>query len=147
MIYIASDHGGYNLKNEIIKYLQQQNLECEDLGPYELDPIDDYVEYTLKLVERTRYDENSKGILLCRNGVGVSMLANKFKGVSAALCFDPKHAQSSRNDDNSNVLALPSDYLNPQKALELVRVWLDTPFSNAERHVKRTNEVGMYGQE
>ena len=147
MIYIASDHGGYNLKNELIQYFQQNNIEYEDLGPSELVQDDDYNEYALKLVERVRYNEGSSGILLCRNGVGVSMLANKFKGIRAALSFAPKHAASSRNDDHTNVLALPADYIDAQTAIATVKAWLETPYSQEDRYTRRVNKVDRFGQE
>jgi ribose 5-phosphate isomerase B len=147
MIYIASDHGGYNLKTEFVKYFSDNGIQFEDVGPYELVQDDDYVDYVLPLVQRVRADENAKGILLCRNGVGVSMLANKFKGVRATLSDKPVHAKSSRNDDNTNVLAIPSDYVDSATALEILKTWLTTEFSNDERHVRRLYKVAQYGQE
>ncbi len=147
MIYIASDHGGFNLKKLLVAYLLKRQLACEDLGADEYDPEDDYVDYALQLVERVRYNEGSQGIILCRNGVGVNMLVNKFKGIRSALSYTPKHAASSRNDDNSNVLALPADYIDKTMAIDIVEAWLDTPFSEADRHIRRTNRVNEYGQE
>jgi RpiB/LacA/LacB family sugar-phosphate isomerase len=147
MIYIAADHAGFELKNELINYFSTNNIEFEDLGPYEFTPDDDYTEYVLKLVERVRYNENSLGILLCRNGVGVSMLANKFKGIRCALTFSSKHAVSAKNDDNTNVLALPADYLEKDAVIETVKSWVDAPFSSEERHLRRVNRVNEFGQE
>jgi ribose 5-phosphate isomerase B len=146
MLYISSDHGGFNLKSELIKYFSQNGIEFEDLGPTELVQDDDYNDYVLPLVERVRSYEGSNGILLCRNGVGVNMLANKFNGIRAALSFDSKHAASSRNDDHTNVLTLPSDYINNDKAIEIVKTWLNTPYSQDERHIRRVNSVDQYGQ-
>lgn len=147
MIYIASDHGGFNLKQKILEYFDQNNIAYEDLGSTEFVQDDDYPEYVLKLVERVRYDEGSNGILLCRNGVGVNMLANKFKGIRSALSFDPKHAASSRNDDHSNVLTLPADYIETPTAIEIIKAWLVTPYSQEERHTRRVNRVNEFGQE
>jgi len=147
MVYLAADHGGFELKEKIKAYLIQSSTQYEDLGATELIPNDDYDDYVLKLVERVRYDEGSRGIVICRNGVGVSMLVNKFKGIRAALSFSPKHVASSRNDDDSNVLALPSDYVDGPLALEIVKTWLQTPFSGADRHIRRVGKVDQFGQE
>lgn len=147
MLYISSDHGGFNLKSELIKYFSQNKIAFEDLGPTELVLSDDYNEYVLRLVERVRADEGSDGILICRNGVGVNILANKFKGIRAALSFDPKHAASSRNDDYANVLTLPADYIDSAAAIEITQTWLNTPFSTEERHVRRISGEEKYGQE
>ncbi len=147
MLYIASDHGGFNLKKELTDYFLKQNIAYEDLGPEELVPEDDYTEYVLKIVEKVRSDENSQGIIICRNGVGVSILANKFKDIRAALSFDVNHAKSTKVDDNANILTLPADYIDSNKAKEIVTQWLATPFSNADRHVRRLQSDSIYGQE
>lgn len=147
MLYISSDHGGFKLKQELVAYLSSNGIKLEDLGPTEFVQDDDYDDYVLRLVERVRADEGSDGILICRNGVGVSMLANKFKGIRAALSYDAKHAASSRNDDHANVLALPADYVDSKTAIEIVKAWIETKFSQDERHVRRVNSVNNYGQE
>ena len=147
MLYISSDHGGFNLKNELVKYFSQNGMEFEDLGPTEFVQGDDYNEYVLRLVERIRAIKGSSGILICRNGVGVNILANKFMGIRAALSFDSKHAASTRNDDHANVLTLPADYIDSATAIELTQAWLNTPFSTEERHVRRVGSEEQYGQE
>ncbi|MBU1132999.1 MAG: RpiB/LacA/LacB family sugar-phosphate isomerase [Patescibacteria group bacterium] len=137
MIYITSDHGGFELK----KYIVENIPELTDLGPSEFDPEDDYPDFVPPLVDKVLEDKENMGIVICRNGVGVSMAANKFKGIRAALSFNIKHAESSRKDDNSNVLALPSDYISHEEAIEIVKTWLNAPFSNKERHVRRVAKV------
>lgn len=137
MIYITSDHGGLELKNYLVKSIS----ELIDLGPTTLDPEDDYPDFIPPLVDKVLDDKENMGIVICRNGVGVSMTANKFKGIRATLSFSTKHAESSRRDDNTNVLALPSDYISNEEALEIVKTWLTTPFSNKERHVRRVAKV------
>src|SRR3989344_5984779 len=111
MIYVSSDHGGLELKNKLVAYLTQKNVEVTDMGPFELDSDDDYPEYVLPVVEAVLGAKDNKGMLICRNGEGVSMLANKFKGVRAVLSWNSNHAKSSRNDDDTNILALPADYI------------------------------------
>ena len=148
MLYITSDHGGFDLKNEIVTNLRSQGVEVTDLGPNELNEADDYPEYTLKLIEKLKEDisDNNKGIVICRNGVGVSMLANKFNGIRTALSWNPEHAASSRNDDDTNVLALPADYIDSATAVQTVESWLNTAFSGDERHVNRLDTVKVFGQ-
>lgn len=141
-VYIASDHGGFVLKNALVKYLSQLGFEVSDLGPASLDPKDDYSMYATTLARAVAGEPNSKGILLCRNGVGVSITANKIKGVRCALSWDEKHAKSARNDDAANILALPADYLNEEKAKRIVDVFLATPFdSSQERFNRRLSQI------
>lgn len=146
MIFIASDHGGFNLKKVLIKHFADKNVDYVDLGPEELVPTDDYPEYVLKLVQEVRKSTNNYGILICRNGVGVNMFANKFRGIRAALSFGPRHAASTKLDDNANVLTLPADYLEEDFAKEIVDSWFSTNFSNKDRHIRRLQELEPYGQ-
>lgn len=142
MIYISSDHGGFALKQELVKFLLQKKVDVTDLGPSELNMDDDYTDYVFPLAHKVAADSiENKGILICRNGVGVSMLANKVKGIRAALSWDPKHAISSRNDDNANILALPSDYIDVQTAKEILEKWLETKFSGEMRHKRRLEKI------
>lgn len=141
MIYIASDHGGFELKKHIFRKLEAEDIVITDLGPEKFDPNDDYPDYVTPLVEKVLEDGENKGFLICRNGVGVSMAANKYKGIRATLSWSAEHAASSRNDDNTNVLCLPADYVSHKDGLEIVKVWLNTSFSNKDRHVRRVVKV------
>jgi ribose 5-phosphate isomerase B len=141
MVYIASDHGGFELKQKLVEYLVKMGFQYKDLGPFEYIADDDYPDYVKPLAENVAASSENCGIVICRNGVGVSMLANKFKGIRCALSWNPRHAASSRNDDNTNVLALPADYISPQEAEETVKSWLSTPFSNANRYIRRLKKV------
>ena len=141
MIYISSDHRGFNLKNYITQILKNKGAEIEDLGPKELAGDDDFVDFATILAKKIQENPENQGILLCRNGVGMSMVANRFKGVRAALSWIPEHAASSKNDDNSNVLVLPSDYVSEIEALKIVETWINTPFSGEERFVRRLNKL------
>lgn len=141
MIYLSADHGGYELKKVLITYLLNKDLPVEDMGPFEYKPEDDYPDYVIPLAKKVGESAENCGILICRNGVGVSMLANKFKGIRCALSWKPDHAKSSRTDDNTNVLALPADYITQAQALDIVEAWLTTPFSNEERHKARLKKI------
>lgn len=137
MIYISSDHSGFNLKNYLIKTFKDKGVDFEDLGPKELDGGDDYPDFAINLVKMVEENPENKGILICRNGVGMSVVANRFKGIRAALSWSAIHAKSSRNDDDSNVLTIPADYINEIEAVDTVETWLNTPFSGEERMARR----------
>lgn len=141
MIYISSDHRGFNLKNYLVETFKSKGIEIEDLGPKELESGDDYIDFAATLAKKIQESSENRGILLCKNGVGMSITANRFKGVRAALSWNPDHAASSRNDDDSNILALPSDYISSEEASKIVEKWLETPFENVERRVRRLNKL------
>ncbi len=142
MIYIASDHGGFERKQELAQFLHANGFEFSDLGPMQLDPKDDYPKYSAKVAKAVQKNPNKYfGILLCRSGQGVCIVANKFKGVRAALAWNEQLAKAARNDDNANVLCLPSDYISAEAACETAKVFLQTAFSGEERHVRRLQEI------
>jgi ribose 5-phosphate isomerase B len=141
MIYISSDHRGLILKDFLVSELTSRGLEITDMGPKSLDPEDDYTEYASLVAKKVQENDQDKGIVICANGVGVSITANKFNGIRASLSFNPQHAESSRKDDNSNILALPSDYITKEQALETTLLWLSTPFGNEDRHIRRINKI------
>jgi len=140
-IIISCDHAGFEIKQSLIDYLAEKGHEVEDFGPLEYNSTDDYPDFIVPAMETLQNTDDSLGIIMCRNGVGVSMLANKFKSVRAALCFAKEQAKSARTDDNANVLAIPTDYLSKDETFELVEAFIDTPFSNLERHTKRLDKV------
>jgi len=139
-VYIASDHGGFELKNYLMEKLVAKGFKVEDLGFKTYDPKDDYPDLLVGLSLATRESINPT-IVICRNGVGVSVLANKIDGVRCALSFNPEHARSARQDDDANFLALPADYITKEVALETALAFLETPFSNEERHVRRLEKL------
>src|SRR3990167_8197237 len=141
MIYLASDHGGFKLKEAIEKYLRNKGQEVIDIGPQKLDPTDDFPDFVIPLAKKVAEDPENLGVALCRNGVGVEVSANKIDGVRAALSWDPRHAASSRRDDNSNVLALPADYLDQKKAIEVLEAWLSTPYAREPRFERRLKKI------
>jgi ribose 5-phosphate isomerase B len=141
MIYLSSDHGGFELKQKIKEYLVDRGKEVTDLGPDKLDPNDDFPDFAIPLAEKVAKGEGNLGIVLCRNGAGVEVAANKVDGVRAVLSWDPRHAASTRADDNANVLALPADYLDSQKAFEVVDAWLSTPYNKEERFERRLKKI------
>ena len=140
-IYVAADHGGLKLKNKIMYSLREKGYQIVDKGAYEENSEDDYPDFVIPAMEEMTQDPENLGIIICRNGVGVSMLANKFAGVRCGLCFNKDQTTKARTDDSINVLALPSDYISGVEALQIVDAFLNTPFSNAERHIRRLDKV------
>lgn len=142
MIYLASDHGGFDLKKLVFRYLNTQKFSIDDVGAFEKIPGDDFADFVIPAIKRIQEDlENNKGIFICRNGVGVCVLANKFKGIRAGLSWNTKHAASLRNDDDTNVLTLPADYISEQNALEIILTWLKTPFNTDVRFSRRLENI------
>lgn len=142
MIYFGADHRGYKLKEALKVYLKELNFNFEDLGALELIPDDDYPDYAVLVAKKVAEDlENNRGILICGSGVGVDVVANKFKGIRSALLFNPEQARMSRNDDNTNVLSFAADFIDENSAKEILKIWLETPFSRLERHVRRVEKI------
>ena len=142
MIYIASDHGGYKLKKRLVRYVKNElKLEIEDMGPNQYDKTDDYPDFAIPLTKKMVKDEENRGVLICRNGIGVCILANKVKGVRAGIGYNLSAAQSMRNDDDTNVLCLAADHLTDDHAMAILKKWLETPTSKDSRHLRRRRKV------
>lgn len=144
-IYIGADHRGFKLKSLLKERLTKAGFSVIDVGGSG-EPTDDYPDFAAKVGEAISQHPNDRGILICGSGVGVSIVANKFPGVRASLIFDPKQARDSRSDEDPNVLTLSADYTPEAKAIEIVDVWLATPFSGVERHVRRVGKIEVIEQ-
>ena len=142
-VYLASDHHGYKIKVDILKFLTQKNYQVIDLGDKELNPDDDYPIFAKKAVHALLTDEdtNSRAIMLCGSGQGMCIAANRYKGIRAALCWNPKMAHVARNDDDVNVLCLSADHTSEEDILDTTLTFLNTPFANAARFVRRIKEI------
>lgn len=137
-IAIGSDHGGYTLKLEIIKHLQDRGFEVKDYG-CDSTASCDYPIFAKAVAQAVATKEEELGILICGTGIGMSMVANKVEGVRAALCSDCFSAQATKEHNNANVLCLGARTIGPGLALMIVDKFVDTPFSNDERHIRRIN--------
>jgi ribose 5-phosphate isomerase B len=146
-IVIASDHAGFEAKRALTTLLNQKGYQIDDVGPNEYNKEDDYPDFVIPAMKRLQSNPDSMGIIMCKNGVGVSMLANKYKGVRAALCFHKKQAETSRTDDNANVLALPIDFLSDEDIWDIVDTFLKTDFSGFDRHSRRLKKVSLVEEE
>ena len=140
MIGIGSDHGGFALKEAIKKHLEERGLECKDYGTYS-DASCDYPVYGRAVAKAVAAGECQLGILICGTGIGISITANKVPGVRAALCSDCFSAEATRLHNNANILALGARVLGEGLALKIVDTFLDTPFSNDERHIRRISMI------
>lgn len=142
MIYLGADHGGFKLKERIKAFLAGRGLDAVDMGNELYDPDDDYPDYARRVAEAVAQEPGiHRGVLICRNGIGMSVVANKIPGVRCSHAANIEIARTSRLDDNTNVLALPADHLSESEALAIVDVWLQTPFSGAERHQRRLKKI------
>lgn len=135
MIAIGADHGGYKLKEEVKRYLEEKGIEVKDFGTYSEERAD-YPDIAKSVAKSVQSKEADKGILICRSGYGMSMVANKFRGVRSAPCFEETAAKFSRMHNDANVLALGADYVTVNQAIQIVRVWIATEFEGG-RHSER----------
>lgn len=140
MIAIGCDHGGYDLKLEIIRYLEEKNLEYRDFGCDSREAVD-YPVYARKVTAAVLDKECDKGILICGTGIGISIAANKVPGIRAALCTDCFCAEATRLHNDANVLALGGRVVGPGLAVKIVDTFLNTEFSNQERHQRRIDLI------
>jgi ribose 5-phosphate isomerase B len=143
-IAIASDHGGFRLKGVILKLVEELGHTCDDLGPNAPDPVD-YPDYAQKVATAVAQGRYARGILVCGTGQGMAMCANKIEGIRAAVCSDTYTARMSREHNLANVLCLGERVIGPGLASDIVRTWLESQFSNEERHRRRI--VKLYGLE
>lgn len=138
-IAIASDHAGVGLKDKIVQFLRELGQPVSDFGTHSRDSVD-YPDYGIQVAQAVSGGKSERGILLCSTGIGMSIVANKFPGVRAALCHDPLTAEVSRLHNDANILVLGERVLKEETALEIVRVWLTTGFEGG-RHARRVAKI------
>ncbi|MBR1675060.1 MAG: ribose 5-phosphate isomerase B [Eubacterium sp.] len=139
-IAIASDHGGFALKQEVMEHLKARNVEYIDKGCYSAASCD-YPVFAKEVTAAVTSGEAELGILICGTGIGMSIAANKVKGIRAALCHDVFSAQATREHNDANILCMGARVVGPGLALMIVDTFLDTPFSNDERHIRRISLI------
>lgn len=138
-ILIASDHAGFALKEKLKAYLVKRGLKARDLGAYS-DSRCDYPELAFALAKQISQRRYSRGILVCKSGIGNSIVANRLSGVRAALCYNAKAARLSREHNDSNVLVLGAAFVNERSAKMILKIWLNTAFLGG-RHQRRLNQI------
>jgi len=139
MIALGSDHGGYKLKEEIKKYLDEIGIEYKDFGT-DSEERCDYPEFAEKVAKAVQAKECEKGILVCGTGFGVSIVANKFKGIRCASCWNEEVAKLLKAHNNANVIALPGRFINTSQAIVILRAWIATEFMGG-RHQERLQMI------
>ena len=140
MIAIGSDHGGYALKTSVIRHLEERQIPCEDMGIHGPERSD-YPVFGRAVANAVAEGRCEKGIVICTTGIGISITANKVPGIRCALGADSLSAKLTRQHNDANVLALGGGIIGENLALEIVDVFLDTPFSGEERHRRRIDQI------
>ncbi len=140
MIAIGSDHGGFELKEKLMEHLSERGLEYKDFGTYSSASCD-YPVYAKAVANAVASGECDRGIIICGTGIGVSITANKVRGIRAALCGDCFSAEATRQHNDANVLCMGARVVGEGLALKIADTFLDTPFSNDERHIHRISMI------
>ncbi|HBQ50851.1 TPA: ribose-5-phosphate isomerase [Candidatus Daviesbacteria bacterium] len=142
MIYLASDHAGFELKEKVKIFLEKEGYEIEDCGAYELNPSDDYPDFISKAAEAVSKDPKSKAIILGGSGQGEAIVANKFPNVRAVVFYgNAEMIPLTREHNDANILSLGARFLTEEEAFEAVKLWLEAPFTEEERHVRRIEKI------
>lgn len=141
-IALATDHAGFDLKEYVKEYLLKEKYEVEDFGAYEYDAVDDYPDFIMPAARVVGSSQNTFGIIFGGSGQGEAMAANRIKGVRAVVYYDgpTKIIQLSRQHNNANILSLGARFISKEKAIEVIKLWLQTPFEG-DRHLKRINKL------
>ncbi len=145
-IYLASDHAGFDLKESVKSYLSSKKLEVEDCGNYQKIEDDDYPDWISEAADKVSIEPGSVGIVFGKSGEGEAIVANKFKNIRAVIGFNPENVKLTREHNDANILCLGSQFISPELARELVDIFLNTSFSNEERHVRRINKINVIEQ-
>ncbi len=140
-IYLAADHGGFELKEEIKKYLIEKGLDIDDCGNFKKEDRDDYPDWISKAAEKVSNAQGSLGIVFGRSGAGECIVANKFKNVRAVAVFNRESAKLAREKNDANIMCLGADFVDLEEAKEFTDAFINTPFSNEERHVRRIEKI------
>ncbi len=139
-IALGCDHGGFALKQEVIRYLDGKGLEWEDFGCFDESSCD-YPDYGRAAAEAVAAGKCDKGIVICTTGIGISIVANKVRGIRCALCADTVSARLTREHNDANMLAMGAGIIGKNLALSIVETFLDTPFSGEEKHARRVGKI------
>ena len=140
MIYLGADHAGFHLKEELKAYLRELGHEFEDMGAHDLEPKDDYPDYAA-LVSKKVVENEGLGILICATGAGMCFTANKVKGIRGSVVWDEFTALHAKEDNDANVICLPGKIIDLETAKKVVRIYVETKFTEEERHVRRLDKM------
>jgi ribose 5-phosphate isomerase B len=142
IIYIGADHRGFNLKEAMKNFLRDRGYQVFDMGDETYNEQDDYPDFASKVAKKVQVDyENSRGILICGSGIGMSVVANRFHRIRAGLVMNADHAFDARTEDDINVLVLAADFLTSDVVRKILIAWLETPFSREPRYLRRIEKI------
>lgn len=143
-IFIGADHRGFDMKNKLMEYLQEKNIRIEDMGNYQYDPLDDFPDFAQKVAQAVLQNpKDFLGIVICGSGVGVAVAANRFKGIFCALGFEIDQVKHARENDHINVLSIPSDYIDLEKAKKMIDVFISTQPKMEEKYLRRLKKLDV----
>ncbi len=142
LIAIASDHGGFSLKVDIVSFLKELGYEVNDMGPKNQNSVD-YPDYGIRIAQAVTQNTDSRGIVICGTGIGMSIVVNRFPGIRGTLCSDLYTAKLCRGHNDSNILIMGGRVVGHGLAREIVKVWLSTPFDGG-RHQKRLDKINQF---
>ena len=140
-VYLAADHAGFELKEKVKSFLQKEGYEVEDCGAFQFDQYDDYPDFIGKAAVGVSKDPLSKGIVFGKSGAGEAIVANKIKGIRAFLGINEENVRLAREHNDANVLSLGCVFVTEEQTYELAKLFLETPFSNEERHKRRIEKI------
>ena len=140
MIFLGADHGGFTFKEKIKKFLDELKIEYQDLGNLEFDPGDDFPDYALKVAKKV-IETGEKGILICTNGLGMSMAANKVKGIRAVNVTTEKVAEQAREHLDSNILCIGAHVVSFKNVKKIIKTWLGTEFFKKDKYIRRLEKL------
>ncbi len=145
LILVGADHGGFEVKEKLIPFLQGKGFKVQDVGAFHFDPNDDYVGIAISLSRKVAGNKSAMGLLVCGSGSGMAIAANKVKGIRAVVCYDHYSAQKAREDNDANVLVLRArGGFSLARNKKIVETFFSTPFSKASRHLRRINQISKY---
>ncbi len=147
MVYLASDHASYKLKEEMKKFFKKNGIEFKDVGPQKYEGLDDYPDYIIPAAEKVAFDpEAHKGIILGGSGQGEAMVANKIKGIRATVFYGGSKdiITLSKEHNDANILSLGARFITSEEAKKVIKLWLETPFSKEKRHIRRIKKISGY---
>jgi RpiB/LacA/LacB family sugar-phosphate isomerase len=140
-IYIGADHRGFELKNKLTEWLNSNGYQAEDCGAFTFNQTDDYPDFAKTVARKVLSEKESRGILICGSGAGVSIAANKLKGIRCIVGFNEEQIKAAKNDDDINILALGSDFADYEDCKTNISSFLQTPYDPTENHIRRINKI------
>ena len=142
MIYIGSDHRGYNLKEYLKDYLSKAKIPFKDVGNHKFDPEDDYPDFAFKVAQEVAKDSANTGVMICGSGLGMAAAANKVKGIRAGLAVSEWFARHGRENDDLNVISIASDATDFSMAEKILKAWLEAKFDPQPKYIRRVEKIG-----